>query len=335
MIVQLIGKGLSSNIARLATILLLSAGFYNHLWAAETDKAKCLYVSSYHKGYAWSDGVEEGIRSGLAGKCELRQFDMDTKRKKTPADKTAAALEAKALIESWQPDVVITSDDNAAKHLIVPFYKDSSIPFIFNGINWTVEEYGFPFNNVTGIVEVAPIKAMLKKAVEFSSGKSAVYLGANTLTEEKNFSRIHAGAEKLGISLTKILVSNYAEWQEAFKASQANDFLVMGSNSGIDGWDEEDAGDFAARHSDVISVTNHAWMMHVTVMGFTKIPQEHGEWAAEAAVAVLEGTAVSDIPIVTNRKWDLWINDVLVDSTGANLPANFRRKAKKLALSEK
>jgi len=42
---------------------------------------KCFFVSSDHKGYAWSDSVEVGLRSAFRGKCELRQFDMNTKRR--------------------------------------------------------------------------------------------------------------------------------------------------------------------------------------------------------------------------------------------------------------
>ena len=87
---------------------------------ASAAAKKCLFVSSYHQGYAWSDGVERGLRSVLEGECEIRQFDMDTKRRKSMPDKKQAALEAKALIGSWQPDVVIAADDNAAKYLIQP-----------------------------------------------------------------------------------------------------------------------------------------------------------------------------------------------------------------------
>src|SRR4030095_7532385 len=61
--------------------------------------AKCLFVSSYHQGYAWSDGVERGLRPVLQGHCELKQFDMDAKRHKEPEEITQKALEAKALIE--------------------------------------------------------------------------------------------------------------------------------------------------------------------------------------------------------------------------------------------
>ena len=62
---------------------------------------KCLFVSSYHQGYAWSDGVELGLRRTLEDKCVLRQFDMDTKRHKEIDQIEAAAQEAKQLIETW------------------------------------------------------------------------------------------------------------------------------------------------------------------------------------------------------------------------------------------
>ena len=83
------------------------------LFASDADAARCLFVSSYHQGYAWSDGVERGLRSVLEGRCELRQFDMDTKRRKSDVDKREAAEAARRLIESWQPDVVITADARA------------------------------------------------------------------------------------------------------------------------------------------------------------------------------------------------------------------------------
>lgn len=292
---------------------------------------KCLYVSSYHKGYDWSDGVEEGIRSVLNGQCEIKQLDMDTKRRKTSEDKQNAAVLAFQTIKDWKPDIVITSDDNAAKYLIVPYHDQVDVPYVFNGVNWTVEEYGFPFDNVTGIVEVAPIEPMLKKASTLAGGKSAIYLGADTLTEGKNFQRIESGALKLGIKLEKALVSNYSDWTQAFTDAQKHDFIVIGSNSGISDWDEAKAEVYVAEQTKILSVTNHAWMMNVAALGFTKIPQEHGEWAAEASLAILQGASPTDIPIATNRKWELWMNNKLVGNANVTIPTNFSRRAKRLA----
>jgi len=291
---------------------------------------KCLFISSYHQGYAWSDGVEQGIRSNLEGKCELRQFDMDTKRNKDETSKKAAAQKAKSIIEDWQPDVVITADDNAARYLIQPFYKDHKIPFVFSGINWSVKEYGFPYSNTTGIVEVAPVAAIFDK-VETIQGRpaKAFYIGADTLTETKNLSRFIKAAEKRNVRIESGLASTTAQWLEMYDQAQQYDFVIIGSKSGINDWDDKLVRHHLNASTKVLSVTNHDWMMPYTALGLTKIPEEQGEWAAMAALHILDGNSPSDIPIISNRKWDIWVNENILQSSKIKLPKTILRKAKK------
>ncbi|NCF37504.1 MAG: hypothetical protein GWP56_14160 [Gammaproteobacteria bacterium] len=298
---------------------------------ASSGAGKCLYVSSYHRGYAWSDGVEQGLRKVLTGHCEIRQIDMDTKRNKSAEFKQSAAVAVKREIESWQPDVVIVSDDNAAKYVVQQYYRDAATPFVFSGVNWTVKEYGFPYSNVTGIIEVAPLEAMLTHAIKYSGGaRKAIYLGADTLTEKKNLERVAEASKKLGIELEGMLVPTAGEWKSQYRAAQDADFIVMGSYSGISDWDETELAVFAVEHARKLTVTSHEWMMPFSTVGFTKIPQEHGEWAAQSAIEILKGKSPREIPIVANRDWDLWINASHLESTGVKLPRKFLRKAKKV-----
>jgi ABC-type uncharacterized transport system substrate-binding protein len=292
---------------------------------------KCLYISSYHKGYAWSDGVERGLRQTLNDQCELKQFDMDTKRHKEEEEKKNAALRAKELIESWKPDVVITADDNAAKYLVQPYYKDHPIPFVFCGINWNVDEYGFPYTNTTGMVEVAPIDALFEKVRDIQGYSSkAIYIGANTLTEEKNLKRFQRAAGKYGILLEHQLVNSSQEWMQAYSEAQAFDFIVIGSNSGINDWEAEKVEKFVKSSTSTLSLTNHGWMMPYTLLGLTKVPEEHGEWAALAALEILRGTKPAEIPIVSNRKWDIWVNREILGLSRIRFPESLLRKAKKV-----
>ena len=258
--------------------------------ATPAHAAKCLYVSSYHQGYEWSDGVERGVRTVLEGRCELRQFDMDTKRRKSDEEKRSAALEAKKIIEEWQPDVVITSDDNAAKYLIKPYFQNASVPFVFSGVNWTADEYGFPYSNVTGIVEVAPIGPMLEQARDISGGGRALYLGASTLTEGKNADRFLAATRELGMELDVLLASTTDEWIQGYEKGQSYDFIVLGSNSGINDWDADKVTQCLTSSSAKLTVTNHGWMMPYAMFGLTKVPEEQGEWAATTALEILGGT---------------------------------------------
>ncbi len=290
---------------------------------------RCLFVSSYHQGYSWSDGVQRGLEDALEGKCQLRQFDMDTKRHKAEAEKRAAALAAKALIEAWKPDVVITADDNAARYLIVPYYKDAKLPFVFCGINWSVNEYGFPFSNVTGMIEVAPVRALLKEARQLSGGHDRFfYLGADTATERKNLARFRKAAAGLGIQAESRLVDSPRDWLDAFAEAQGFPFLVLGSQAGITGWDFAQMRAAIGDKARTLTVTNHQWMMPLAMLGFTKLPEEQGDWAGRTALAILDGTPPAEIPIIANRRWDLWLNSSLLARAGIRLPDKLSSKAK-------
>ncbi len=292
---------------------------------------KCLYISSYHVGYEWSDGIEKGLRNTLEGKCEVQQFNMDTKRHKDETYKKQIALKAKQLIETWQPDIVIVSDDNAARYIIQPYYKDHRIPFVFCGINWHVNTYGFPYSNTTGMVEVAPISALFEKVSQIrGKANTGFYLGADTLTEKKNLSRFQQEATDSGIKLLKGLAKNMAQWLNYYKQAQQYDFVIIGSNSGINDWDPAIIQKTIVQVTDKLSVTNHHWMMPYSILGLTKIPEEQGIWAAQAALYILDGTSPADIPIISNRKWDLWINEKNLSYSEIKMPHSLLKKAKKI-----
>lgn len=290
----------------------------------------CVYVSSYHKGYAWSDAVERGLRSELDGKCDLIQIDMDTKRNKSELYKIRKSREVAKEIMKFKPDVLITSDDNAARYLVVPYFKGSKLPVVFCGINWTVDEYGFPASNVTGMIEVSPLKPMLTWAQRLTErGSVGFYLGANTLTEEKNLKHLEKAADELGIKISSALVDTIDAWKSKFKQAQEADYIILGSTAGINDWDEKTAKSFVRENVSKLVLTNYEWMLPLAMLGFVKIPQEQGEWAAKTAIAIHEGTPIQRIPIVTNRKWEIYENTLLMKLAGVKNSAILRARSKK------
>ncbi len=311
------------------TLLLLCAA------PQSASAAKCLFVSSYHQGYHWADGIEEGVRQTLAGQCEFKQLNMDTKRNKSEIFIKQKALEIKAFIEQWQPDVVIVADDNASKYLVKPYFKNSELPFVFCGINWTVAEYGYPYDNATGMIEVAPIRQMyeLIKSVK-PLASVAYYIAADTLTEEKSFYRYQRAAEKYNIRLVNRLSKTLQEWQAAFQEGQGADFIILGTKSGINDWNDQLAYRTVKESGRVLSLTDYEWMVEYAIIGMTKVPQEQGIWAAKVALEILTGTEPRTIPIIPNRQWDMLINVSLLQSSGVTLPESFLIKSKKVYASE-
>jgi ABC-type uncharacterized transport system substrate-binding protein len=260
----------------------------SHSLAAES-LPRCLFVSSYHQGYAWSDGVEKGLRDTLEGRCKLDQVNLDTKRIKDPATIRKKVNALRRQIDYTQPDVIITADDNAAKYLIQPYYIDSDIPFVFCGINWSVKNYGFPASNITGMIEIAPIKPLMEWVTRLVPGtQTASYIGADTLTEKKNYERYRALGEKMGITVKQNLVPSNEQWKEAYKKAQEDDFVIIGSNAGINDWDAKGNVQTLPALTSRISITVHEWMMPYTSLGFTKLPEEQGIWAGQTALAIVE-----------------------------------------------
>lgn len=313
-------------------LALVAAG--GPLAAADASAAtkKCLFVSSYHRGYEHSDAIERGLRSVLEGKCEVRQFDMDAKRKPSEADLKQKGLEAKAIVESWRPDIVITADDEAAKYLVQPYYKDNKLPFVFCGLNWTAAEYGFPYSNATGMIEVAPVAPMMERAKDIvPSFTRAFYIGSDTLTEEKNLKRFQNAAERLGFKLDFKLVPSTDAWIETYARAQDYDVVIVGNSEGIKDWDAKKVRNAMLRSTRKLSVTNHGWMMPYAILGVTKVSEEQGEWAAKTALRILGGMSPSEIPIIPNNQRDIWINSDILEASHVSLPADVLRKGKKVA----
>ena len=293
----------------------------------------CVYISSYHKGYEWSDGIEASLREVLDGHCSFIQFNMDTKRNREESYILQKAKEAKELIVKSKPGVVITSDDNAAKYVIQKYFKESSIPFIFCGVNWTAKEYGFPYKNVTGIIEVTPVAALFELAALVSKGKRGLFIGDDTLTDRKDVGYFVKYARKNNFELEKILVNTVDEWKDHYlKAQKTKDYIILGHNSAIEGWKDDEMKEFILHNSSKLVLTTYQWMIPFSMVGLIIQAEEQGKWAGEAALGLLQGFPIKNIAIVANRSWTGWVNSRLIKAAGIVLPEEFVEKSQKLVV---
>jgi ABC-type uncharacterized transport system substrate-binding protein len=321
--------GLPAKILALCTTVAIAFASQS-LAFAQSNLPKCMFVSSYHQGYAWSDGVERGLREVLTQRCEIRQINLDSKRQTDEGSKRSAAATAREQIDEWQPDVVVVADDTAIKYLLQAHYKDQSLPFVFCGVNWSAAQYGLPYANTTGMIEVAPLRPMLEHAVTISGGRKALYIGANTPGEASNLEYASAAAQTIGVTLDSVLVETMDEWEIAFRENSAYNFVIIGSNAGVAHWDDARALQIARDHGQRLTATNHPWMTPFSMLGFTQLAEEQGEWAGELVLEILAGTSPGDIPIIANRKSDIWLNEPLLLAATIDVPPSLRFRAKRL-----
>lgn len=290
---------------------------------------KCLYVSSYHKGYEWDDGILAGLVKTLDGRCDLKKIYLDTKR--NPQEEWARwrSKEAKKMIDQYKPDIIIAVDDNASRYLVMPYLKNADIPVVFCGINWSMSEYGYPYSNTTGMVEVAPIKQLVKQLRLIQPDvKKGLFVSGDVLSEHKDYQYYKKIFAENNIQFSSAFVKNFRQWINVYKNSQEYDFIFLGNNAGINDWYKPEALRIVEKYTKKISVTTYKWMLPYTAMAYTKLPEEQGIWAARAVLSILGGVEPSQIPVINNRLWDMWLNPNIIKKIKLKIPYLIYKRAK-------
>jgi ABC-type uncharacterized transport system substrate-binding protein len=270
---------------------------------------KILYVGSYHSGNFWSDGITAGIKKIISTRnnIQLKIFRMNTKRFPEENFKKNAALKAKEIIDSWKPDLVITSDDNAAKYLIKPYFVNTELPFVFCGINWDASIYGLPCKNVTGMIEISLVKDFIKTIKPYSKGDKIGYIAPNT-TSAKQVLKQNQRYIKITQENIK-LVNSFAEWKKAYLQLQnTSNILLMANWQGIKDWNEIEAIKFVYKNTKIPSGSFYKDIAKYTLACFSNYPSEQGEWAAKTALKILDGEKPNQIKQATNKKAEILLN---------------------------
>jgi hypothetical protein len=121
-----------------------------------------------------------------------------------------------------------------------------------------------------------------------------------------------------------------ADWEKDYTHSQQYDFIVIGNNAGINDWDKKRAADYVLAHTNTFTVSYLSWMAPYSMLTMSKVAKEQGEWAGKVAAMIIAGTKPHEIPIVSNRKWDMYINIPLIQKTDFNLSPYILEKAVKV-----
>ncbi len=291
---------------------------------------KILWVDSYHEGYAWTSGIERGIRQALEGSgVELRIERMNTKWNVEEEFRKQAGLKAKAAIEDFCPDVVIASDDNAAKYLLVPYLKDTELPVVFCGINWDASPYGFPCRNVTGILEVEPVVALVRHLRRYAEGNRLGYLSADTVSERKVVSVYNK--HFFNGQMKSYLAKDFDHFKELFlQAQQEVDMIYIANHSDMPGWDPPQVEQFLLQHVAKPTGSRLEYMERFVTFTVAKVPEEQGDWAARTALRILDGARPEDIPLAANEKASLTLNLKMAKAAGILMPVETLKAASKV-----
>jgi ABC-type uncharacterized transport system substrate-binding protein len=292
--------------------------------AGEAQGKKALYLNAYHQGYAWSDGIQTALLAKLqAAGVKVTTVQLDSKNH--PEGLAAKVKEAKALLDSEKPDVVIVSDDNPVKHFVTPFLKDAATPVVFCGVNWDGAAHGLPYTNTTGMYEVALVSPLVHLLGKHAKGTRVGLLGGDNETSR---------ADGLGIkkycsqpALVEEYVKDVAGWKAAFLALQDKVDILIVRNDGLKGWSDAEMTKWVEENTRIPTGAIQEEVASLALASFAKLPSEQGQWAADAALTILRGMKPADIPPARNKKSKVILNERLAKKLGVTFAAEDRRDA--------
>lgn len=269
---------------------------------------KVFYIDSYHEEY--KPGIDQrktfsDILKNYGVKIKTAFLDAknisDEKILKNNAAKIANE------IENYTPDIVIASDDDANKFVVVPYLKNKNLPIIFIGVNWDASKYGYPTENITGQIEVELIENLIALLKSYSKGDKIGLITANTTTDKI---ALDYYINKIGLKFKEIyLVDYFNEWKEKYiKLQDQVDLIIFRNMTGIKNWNNEEALDFIYKNSKKPSGTASSHMQQFVLITVAKNNKEFGEYAAETVIEILKGRKIADMQLSKNKNARRYLN---------------------------
>ncbi len=288
---------------------------------------KALYINAYHPGYLWSD-VEQKAAEAVLKKAgvEYQIFYMDTKQKNTPEQIKASAENARKTIVEYKPDVVILQDDNPVKHVFLPWYRNTDLPFVFCGVNWDCGRYDLPCKNVTGILEVSLIPQILDTVRPLTKGTRIALLGNDNETDRMEGAMI---SKRFGLQWSQErYVKTFDEWKAAYTELQTTaDILFWYGSAGIKDWNDDQAKAFVEENTRIVTCSSQYYMAPFVLVGHMKLGEEQGDWAATTAVQILAGKSPMHIPVAQNKNARITLNMRLAKQLNVVFPVSLIEQA--------
>jgi ABC-type uncharacterized transport system substrate-binding protein len=290
--------------------------------SSETQSAKkVLVLHSYNFEYEWVRAVNRGINLILASlpEVEIQHFYMDTKRQTSTAWKQQVAGEVLAFIDTWQPDVVLAADDNAQEWVGRKIAERGAPAWVFCGVNSNAQKYGFPTDNVTGVLERPHLIESLQFFKQIKpDAKRVVFLTDSSLTSEATLEYCIDFYENNPFEI-KIIdwisALTLDEWKQAVLkyTGQVDAFAIYTYHTLQDGSSlsvtPRDVMDWTTQNSTVPIVGFLTFAIEDGAFcGVFESGIEQGQIAGQMVLDILNGKSPKDIPVVTATQGQTAIN---------------------------
>ncbi len=294
-----------------------------------------VWVNSYRADDPWSLQIQSGVlemlaRSGYSIAEDTLVWDalhMGVAQHISEREIEPIAEDMVAKIEELQPDLVMVSDDEAAR-AVIPRYPHTDMPFVFCGLNGDLVAHDLVRPNVTGVLETLRPVETVKIARAFV-GNTGNYMLLSDASPANKDSAVHAFQELVADDPAAPrpefwMTARWQMWQELVLGAEDLDFIVLVSSNFV--WDnvgryveQEELMAWMVENSPVpvFALSNQA-VFQGAVAGLVPYGYDQGVAAAEIAVQIVQGSPPASIDVTPAQRNLLVMN--LAAAYNWNLP---------------
>lgn len=294
---------------------------------------KVLVVHSYHPQYEWVAAINRGIQvTILPVDATTEYYYMDTKRHPDEPWMQQSGANAMALIEQWQPDVVITVDDNAQEYVGRHLAGQERPAVVFCGMNAEPEIYGYPACNVTGVLERLHFNESLAffKTLH-PAAKRIILLSDDSSTSRAIISYVKTLPKGAMEVVDYVTPSTFEQWKQAVEnyGSQVDAIAVYTYHTVKPDAESEmsmipkEVMDWTVQNSAVPIIGFLVFSVDDgSLCGVLESGVEQGRLAGQLALEIVNGKLPVHLPIVTGIGGQTMVNMKMANRLGLKLDAN-------------
>lgn len=223
------------------TLVVLLCGFVLLLFALliafNHGKPRLLVLHSFSEDGHWEGLFNQGVQRALAANREplavrwqyMSFTEIDVQ---TDAEWAAASARARAVVKSWQPDVILIVGEEAQQWMGYRYVSDDArAQRVVYATAEDPQRFGYAgAANVTGVREMLPLAQVQDLLAALHTGPRRIQaIGVADPTGEVESAQVQAFGWQPHTLLPVVLARDYAQWQQAVRdaAEQADVLLVL------------------------------------------------------------------------------------------------------------
>lgn len=276
------------------------------------------------------DAVEKGFIAGLAEAGYADGGKVKIEKQNAQADQATLTAIANQFAQA-KKDLVLGIATPSAQALAQVI---TDKPILFGAVTdpvavELVSSWEKPGKNITGASDMNPVEDQLKLLLEIAPKVKTVGIvySSGEVNAEVQVKAAEEAAGGLGLTIKKAAVSNSSEVQQAAESLDVDAIYVPTDNNVVAGI--EALLQVAEQKKVPVVASDEGSVERGAIASLTVNYEQQGRDVAAMAVKIFKGANPADMPVETQKQFDLTVNPDAAKRMGLEIPAGVIERAAK------